>query len=61
MTTSPGLLALLLAGWCGVGALVQDPAAKPPLGPGPAWRGPVRPTAHNEVFATADGCAMSYA
>ncbi|MBL8756744.1 MAG: hypothetical protein JNK15_25835 [Planctomycetes bacterium] len=27
-----------------------------PLGPGPTWLGP-RPTARNEVFATADGCA----
>ncbi len=31
-----------------------------PLGPGPRWRGPVRPTAANEVFATGDGCAMCH-
>jgi hypothetical protein len=31
-----------------------------PLGPGPAWSGPVRPTAHNAVFATGDGCAMCH-
>jgi hypothetical protein len=30
------------------------------LGPGPRWRGPVRPTARNEVFATGDGCAMCH-
>jgi len=30
------------------------------LGPGPAWRGPVRPTAANEVFATGNGCAMCH-
>ena len=35
----------------------QDPA---PLGPGPNWRGPVRPTGRNEVFATGDGCAMCH-
>ncbi|MBL9078861.1 MAG: hypothetical protein JNL08_15250 [Planctomycetes bacterium] len=38
-------------------AVVQDPTG---LGPGPRWRGPRRPTAHNEVFATADGCAMCH-
>ncbi|MBL8722399.1 MAG: hypothetical protein JNK49_00045 [Planctomycetes bacterium] len=37
------------------GALAQDG-----LGPGPGWRGPRRPTAHNEVFATGDGCAMCH-
>lgn len=31
------------------------------LGPGPRWRGPVRPEATNEVFATGDGCAMCHA
>jgi hypothetical protein len=30
------------------------------LEPGPGWRGPRRPTAHNEVFATGDGCAMCH-
>ncbi len=35
----------------------QDSA---PLGPGPRWRGPVRPTAANEVFATGDGCSMCH-
>ena len=35
-------------------------AQHPPLGPGPAWRGPVRPTGQNEVFATGDGCAMCH-
>lgn len=38
----------------------QEPEAKPGLGPGPSWRGPVRPTARNEVFATGDGCAMCH-
>ena len=38
-------------------ATAQD---KPPLGPGPSWRGPVRPTGRNEVFATGDGCAMCH-
>ena len=33
---------------------------KAPLGPGPSWRGPVRPTGRNEVFATGDGCAMCH-
>lgn len=40
--------------------LPQEPAAKPPLGPGPAWSGPVRVDGHNEVFATADGCSMCH-
>src|SRR5688572_5015383 len=31
-----------------------------PLGAGPQWRGPVHPTAANEVFATGDGCAMCH-
>lgn len=31
-----------------------------PLGPGYRWRGPVRPTAANEVFATGDGCSMCH-
>ena len=35
----------------------QEPA---PLGVGPRWRGPRRPTARNEVFATGDGCAMCH-
>ncbi len=35
----------------------QTPA---PLGPGPQWRGPVRPSGHNEAFATGDGCAMCH-
>lgn len=35
-------------------------AAQTPLGPGPGWRGPRRPTAANEVFATGDGCAMCH-
>jgi len=30
------------------------------LGPGPMWRGPVRPTASNEVFATGNGCSMCH-
>jgi len=38
----------------------QDPPPAAPLGPGPQWRGPVRPTARNEVFATGDGCAMCH-
>jgi len=46
--------------------VLQDPkpavAAQEPkeLGPGPRWRGPVRPEAANEVFATGDGCAMCH-
>jgi hypothetical protein len=36
----------------------QDDAK--PLGPGYRWRGPVRPTAANEVFATGDGCSMCH-
>ncbi len=40
-------------------ASFQDPEPRP-LGPGPQWRGPVRPTAANEVFATGDGCAMCH-
>ncbi len=35
-------------------------AAQTPLGDGPAWRGPVRPSGRNEVFATGDGCAMCH-
>ncbi|MEZ6016257.1 MAG: multiheme c-type cytochrome [Planctomycetota bacterium] len=31
-----------------------------PLGPGPQWRGPVRPLASNEVFATGNGCSMCH-
>lgn len=43
------------------GLAAQDPTPeRPPLGPGPLWRGPVRPTARNEVFATGDGCAMCH-
>lgn len=34
--------------------------AADPLGPGPQWRGPVHPTAANEVFATGNGCAMCH-
>lgn len=30
------------------------------LGPGPAWRGPIAPEAHNAAFATANGCAMCH-
>lgn len=30
------------------------------LGPGPAWRGPVRPEGKNEVFATGNGCSMCH-
>lgn len=37
----------------------QDPQPRP-LGAGPQWRGPVRPTARNEVFATGNGCAMCH-
>ncbi len=38
------------------GATLQSGQA---LGPGPAWRG-VRPAGQNEVFATADGCALCH-
>src|SRR5690349_13673240 len=42
-------------------ALAPCPAQEPePLGPGPAWMGPVRPKGRNEVFATGDGCAMCH-
>ncbi len=40
-----------------VGTPQEEPKG---LGPGPAWRGPVRPSGANEVFATADGCAMCH-
>ena len=50
-------LVLVVAGWC-AGAAAQD--AGRPLGLGPEWRGPVPPTARNEVFATGDGCAMCH-
>lgn len=45
------------------GAPTQEPTAPAPksLGPGPAWRGPVRPAASNEVFATGNGCSMCHA
>ena len=60
--------------WAVATAFVQDPSPRPasaapvtevaqepaPLGPGPNWRGPVRPSGRNEVFATADGCAMCH-
>ncbi|MBX3461793.1 MAG: hypothetical protein KF830_01365 [Planctomycetes bacterium] len=45
---------------CGLATLAQDPVDKPPLGRGPQWRGPVRPVAQNEAFATGDGCAMCH-
>lgn len=45
---------------CGVGAFAADLAAQEPLGAGPMWRGPVRPSGQNEVFATGDGCAMCH-
>jgi hypothetical protein len=61
----PALLVLLFVGWTGL--LTAAPAPQepqepqnPPLGAGPPWRGPRRPSAHNEVFATADGCAMCH-
>jgi hypothetical protein len=43
-------------------ATPQDPrpSTPQPLGPGPSWRGPVRPSGANEVFATGDGCAMCH-
>lgn len=54
-------LGVLFAACLSAFANAQEPdAPKPPLGPGPAWRGPVRPTARNEVFATGDGCAMCH-
>ena len=60
--------------WAVATAFVQDPSPRPasaapstevaqepaPLGPGPNWRGPVRPSGRNEVFATGDGCAMCH-
>lgn len=58
------LLAGLIAG--GMPAMApQDPTAgapsvPTPLGPGPMWRGPVRPHGANEVFATGNGCAMCH-
>lgn len=54
MRLGPGAFGVLLL--AGVAA-AQQPEE---LGPGPAWRGPRRPTAHNEVFATGDGCAMCH-
>jgi hypothetical protein len=50
---------LLAASWLLAPVVLQDPTPAP-LGPGPAWRGPVRPVGQNEVFATADGCAMCH-
>lgn len=40
-------------------AAAQAEQAHADLGRG-AWRGAARPTAHNEVFATADGCATCH-
>lgn len=48
---------MLLAVWGAAFNLVQDPQ---PLGPGPNWRGPVRPAGRNDVFATGDGCSMCH-
>ncbi len=42
-----------------VGAMAQETRPEP-LGAGPPWRGPVRPTAANEVFATGNGCSMCH-
>lgn len=53
----PRPLALLAFGCF---SLLADLTAQTPLGPGPGWRGPRRPTAANEVFATGDGCAMCH-
>lgn len=58
------LWAATLAALVGFSSLPpQDPQGEggKPLGPGPQWRGPVRPTASNEVFATGNGCAMCHA
>lgn len=56
-------LSMVFVAWLGIGTVLQDPqdpAGKPGLGAGPGWRGPVRPTGRNEVFATGDGCAMCH-
>ncbi len=39
----------------------RAPVQTQPLGPGPQWRGPIRPHAANEVFATGNGCSMCHA
>lgn len=56
-------LPLVVAAFGAGASTFQDPQSRPGrgLGPGPAWRGPVRPSATNAVFATADGCAMCHA
>jgi len=61
VVSSLRVVGLLLASCIAATLSAQEPdAAKPPLGNGPAWRGPVRPTARNEVFATGDGCSMCH-
>jgi hypothetical protein len=71
---SPVSFSMVLVAWLSLGAFVQDPQQDPQpkapdrktqdpktgLGPGPGWRGPVRPSGRNEVFATGDGCAMCH-
>lgn len=74
MRVSPVSFSMVLVAWLSLGAFVQDPQQDPQpkapdrktqdpktgLGPGPGWRGPVRPSGRNEVFATGDGCAMCH-
>jgi Cytochrome c554 and c-prime len=60
MSISPiafGVAVTLFSALCGAVLPYEDESG---IGPGPAWRGPIKPAGQNAAFATADGCSMCH-